>query len=179
MAWVPSTTLLGTVTEFETFSYNIQYYVPGTPADPLAIPPVEAGSDTYYRVDIIPSSEYSTVTVTDGTIGTPIGTIAGYFQYVFNDTLVQKNRDGSTTTLTGDATTGAWAKLDLDNLYEMTSFQADPTRFKTLSYTVRAMDGSTVLDTQTYTIDISDPNWDTGKANLHNAVSTTTARNVG
>lgn len=176
MPWIPTETLLGTLVENQSFGYGIQYYTETVGAgstDPGTGESVPGEvTQTYYPVQIVPG-------VVKPTIGTTIGNpanISGYFQKVFNDTIQYRDNNGNIVTLNGDATTGAWDKLDINAVSEMTSFRPDTNRDITFSYTANALDGNTVIASQVYTIRIFDPSWSGGQANLKNAVNITVAR---
>lgn len=169
MPWIPSAPLLGTVTEYQNFSYSVRYYVPGAAGDASAVPPVAAGPDVYYPVTITATSSKPTVALTTG----DPATIAGFFKFVFNDTIQYKSKSGNIVTLVGDENQGSWDKLNSNDVYHMTSFQPDTTRDMTLTYTAQAKDGNTVIATQSFTIRISDPNWTNGQNALRDALSAT------
>jgi hypothetical protein len=179
MPWVPSATLLGTHGELETFSHSIQYYVPGTTADPTATPPVEAGVDFYYKIRITAlDSNQSTVSCTYPTPLDP-GIISGYYKGIFNDTLTTRAKDGSFTTVTTlGSGAGVFNAVNRDKVYEVISFKADTVRSKTFSYLAEAIDtmvGSPtynqVIISQIYTIKAEDKNWTPGLNNLKELVS--------
>lgn len=176
MPWTPTETLLGTVVENENFSYSIQYYTeetgPSTP-DPVTGEPVPgATTQTYYQVRVVPQTVKPTVTITNG----DPATISGYFQKVFNDVIQYRNYEGSIVTLTGDALTGAWDKLNTNDAFEMTSFRPDTSRDMTLTYNASAYNGETVVASQAFTVRIFDPSWTAGQTNLKNAVAITVAK---
>lgn len=172
MPWTPSTTLLGTVREFENFSYSIQYYeeVPGAvdPISGLAGP----ATQTYYPVSIIPAAVKATITTTNG----DPATIAGFYKYIFFDTVKYRDYNDTIVTLVGDETQGAWEKLDINSTFEMTDFDPDRARDVSFSFTANAMNGSTVLASQVYKVRVYDPNWDNGKNALKAAVAATIAK---
>lgn len=169
MAWEPPISLLGTVTEYENFSYSIQYFAEGAAGDPEAIPPVEAGEDTYYPVTITASSSKPTVILTDG----DPASIAGFYKFVFNDTIEYKSKSGNIVTLVGDENTGAWDKLNYNDVYHMTAFRPDTSRDMSLTYTAVAKDGDTIIATKEYTVRIFDPNWTNGQNALRDALAAT------
>jgi hypothetical protein len=177
--WIPSATLLGTYGELVTFSHSIQFYVPGTVADPTATPPVEAGADIYYRVRITAlDSNQSTVSCTYPTPLDP-GIISGYYKGIFNDILTTRAKDGNFTTITtlGNGG-GVFETINRDKVYEVISFKADTVRSKTFSYLAEAIDTvllsptyNQVVASQTYTIKAEDKNWTPGLNNLKELVS--------
>lgn len=170
MPWTPTDTLLGTVVENQSFNYTVRYYTEEAGAvDPITGLPGPS-TQTYYTVNIVPVTSKSTVTITNGSTAS----IVGYFQRVFNDTIQYVDHNNVVKTLTGDASQGAWDKLNLADVYHMTSFKPDTVRDTTLSYTATAVNGSgATLATQTFTIRIYDPSWDAGKTALRNALNAT------
>jgi len=174
MPWVPSTSLLGTHAELATFSHQVQYYEPGTAADPLAVPPVEATADVYYNVRITPQeSNPNTITFTEGLAAT----ISGYFKQAFNDTLTVKSSDGVITTVStlDEPVGGVFDKINRETLQEVISFKADTTRSRVFTYDTKAykiVNGAEVtMATNQYTILLQDKNWDPGRINLKELVS--------
>lgn len=176
MPWIPTENLLGTLVENQSFGYSIQYYTetigPGStdPGTGESIPG-EVTRD-YYPVQIVPSVTKPTITTTTGNPAN----ISGYFQKVFNDIIQYRDNNGNIITLTGDATTGAWDKLNINDVSQMTSFKPDSNRDITFSYTANALSGNSIIASQVYTIRIFDPSWSGGQANLKNAVTITTTR---
>lgn len=172
MPWTPSTTLLGTVKEFENFSYSIQYYeeVAGE-ADPIS---GLAGPSTitYYPVNVIPESVKATITTSNG----DPATIAGFYKYIFYDVVNYRGYNNNIAELTGDENQGAWEKLNIDVVFEMTDFSPDRVRDRSFSFTANAMNGSTVLASQVFTVRVYDPNWTNGKNALQAAVAATIAK---
>lgn len=179
MAWVPSTTLLGTHAELASFSHSIQYIVE-TAGDPEAIPPTE-GTTTYYDVKITPQQNNpSTVAFAAG----DPATISGYYKGIFNDVLVTRDKEGNFTTVTtltgGDG--GVFDKVDRDKLHEVISFQADTTRSRTFTYLAEAYDPEepeVIVASETYTILAQDLNWTTGMINLKELVSYASSKPKG
>lgn len=173
MPWTPTETLLGTHAELQNFSHSIQYYDEGAAADPLAVPPVEAGAPVYYNVRIIPQ-QFNPNTV-EFTAGNP-GSVSGFYKGIFNDTLTTRNVDGSFNTITtlGEPEGSIWVKVDKTNLKEVISFKADTTRSRTLTYLAEAYNAlapNIIVASQTYTILAQDTNWDPGKLSLKELVS--------
>jgi hypothetical protein len=177
MTWVPELSLLGTVTEFQSFSYSIRYYEesegPGgiDPGTGLATP--GEITRTYYPVTIIPASPKPTITTT---IGDP-ATISGLFQYVYNDVITYRDFNENIVVKSGTATLGTWEQINMAEVYQLVEFVPDSSRFRTFSYTAQAknIDGS-VRATTEYTIDVSDQNWSNGATALRNAIATIKAR---
>ena len=170
MPWTPTTTLLGTVVENQSFNYTERYYTEEAGAiDPITGLPGPS-TNTYYNVNITPTTVKPTVTITNGSTAS----ISGYFQRVFNDTIQYIDHSGNIKTLVGDSSQGSWDKLNLADVYHMTSFKPDTIRDMSLSYTATAVNGSgATLATQTFTIRIYDPSWDAGKTALRNALNAT------
>lgn len=181
MPWTPEETLLGTHAELETFTHSIQYYEEGAAGDPLAVPPVPAGENTYYTVRITPQQINPNSILF--TTGTP-GTVSGFYRGIFNDSLTTRSEAGTITTIT---TLGApeglvFDKVNRVGLSEVISFKADTTRSRTFTYLAEAITivGSTVtvVASNTYTILAQDLNWTPGQLNLKgliaNASSNTT-----
>lgn len=169
MPWSPETTLLGTVKEFESFNYSIQYYTEETGAvDPIT-GEVGASTYTYYPVTITPTIAKTSVSTSTG----DPATITGLFQYCFNDTVVYRGFNNDMNTLVGDETTGAWEKMNDSEVFHITSFTADRTRDTSFSYYAEAKNGSTVVASQTFTIRVYDPNWTNGQNTLRNKLTAT------
>ena len=152
--WTPTLTLLGTVKEFETFSYSITYLS-------------EIGINLPVTI---------TALVPKPSVVISGNSISGYYKFLFNDSITYKNISNTFTTLQGTETTGAWEIFDINDVYQMTSFKPDSTRFRTFSFLAEAKDGSQVVDTRTYTIDVDDKNWTPGLNNLKDAVTATKAK---
>lgn len=176
MPWTPTETLLQTVVENQNFNSSISYYTEET-GEPTTNPTTGettpgATTQTYYEVRVVPSISKSTVTITNGNPAT----IAGYFQKVFNDTIQYRDYNGQIVTLTGDALTGAWDKLNIGQAFEMTSFRPDTSRDISVTYTASAYNNNVVIASQVYTIRIYDPSWTAGQTNLKNAVAATIAK---
>lgn len=176
MPWTPTETLLGTVKELETFSYSIEYYEESEGApDPVT---GEAGAPTitYYPVYVVPQISKTTITVTPEEEPEDPATVAGYYKYIFYDTVKYRGYSNNIVTLIGDETQGAWEKLNLDTAFEMTDFDPDRTRDITFSFTANAVDEGTVIASQQFTVRVYDPNWTNGKNSLKAAVAATIAK---
>jgi hypothetical protein len=176
MAWSPTTTELGPHTELETFSHSITYIVPGTDADPTAIPPIEATAEIRYNVRIVPQeANPSTVSFTAG----DPAIISGYFKRVFNDTIQYKTFNKDIKTAVTDPDNGAWDKVINAEVYETISFKADTTRNIIKNYRAEAYNPlvpATVVASNNYTINIRDLNWTTGQTLLKQLVTLTQSR---
>jgi hypothetical protein len=176
MAWSPETTELGPHAEYETFSHSITYTIPGSAADPLAIPPTEATAEVRYNVRIVPQ-EANPATVSF-TASDP-GIISGYFKRVFNDTIQYKTFNKEIKTVVTDPDNGAWDKVNNAEVYETLSFLADTSRSVIKNYTAQAYDPlvpAVVVASNSYTINIRDLNWTTGQNLLKDLVNLTTSR---
>jgi hypothetical protein len=178
MPWVPEDTLLGTHPELGEFTHEIEYYEPGTEADPLADPPVEGGEDVYYNVRITPQEgNPETIIFTEGIVETSVASIGGYFKQAFNDSLTTKSNDGviSTITTLEEPVGGVFSKVNRDSLTQVISFKADTTRSRLFTYTATAYeiidDEEVVVATNEYTILLQDKNWTPGMMNLKELVS--------
>lgn len=195
MAWTPTTPLLGTVVEFENFSFPLDYTTVGV--DPLT----GLETEVHYPVRITTTSPKDTVVLANSQVtwtAPPGGTglysyvlgtgasVSGFFKYVYNDTVEYMNFDKDIITLAGTETTGTWELFDVNDCYQMLSFKADTTRYRQFSYTAEAYTKSrvggndviNVVSTLNCTIDVSDRNWTPGMTALRNAVATTKARGV-
>lgn len=172
MPWNPTTTLLGTHGELAQFSHNVQYYDEGTPADPLAVPPVAAGDPVYYNVRLIPQeANPNTISFSSGNPGN----ISGYYKGIFNDSLTTRSKSGDFTTITTlGVNAGVFDAVDRLNVYEVISFKADTTRSRTFNYVAEAYDPlhpTVVISSQNYTVKAEDKNWTPGMMNLKELVS--------
>lgn len=178
MPWVPEETLLGTHAELAEFTHEIEYYEPGTEADPLADPPVEGGEDVYYNVRITAQeANPNTIIFIEGVVDSSVASIGGYFKQAFNDSLTTKSTNNviSTITTLEDPVGGVFSKIDRDTLKQVISFKADITRSRLFTYTATAYevvdDEEVVVATNEYTILLQDKNWTTGMMNLKELVS--------
>lgn len=170
MPWTPENTLLGTHGELQNFTHNIQYYEEGAAGDPMAVPPVPAGQDTYYNVRITPQQvNPNTVSFTQGNPGV----ITGFYKGIFNDSLTTRDVNGKITTITtlGAPEGSVFEKVSREGLSEVISFKADTTRSRTFTYLAEALSGQTVIASQVYTILAQDLNWSPGQQNLKELVS--------
>jgi hypothetical protein len=178
--WTPSTTLLGTHIELETFSHSITYIEPAGAGDPLAVPPVDPTTEVRWTVRIIPLEANSPTVIF--TTGDP-GIVSGYFKRVFNDTIQYKTFDKKIVTAVTDPDNGAWDKVVNSEVYEATSFKADTSRNIIKNYRAEAFNNNPlspqylqIIATKDYTINIKDLNWTTGQTLLKQLVTTTQSR---
>lgn len=178
MPWIPTEPLLGTVTEFQNFDYSIQYYeeVVGPGGIDATTGEATPGEVTrvYYPVTITPEIVKPTIS---STTGNP-GHVSGYYQYTFNDVIQYRDNNNNIVTLTGDATQGTWQKLNMDVVYQITSFRPDTSRDRTFNFTAIAKNGDTVVATTDYNIRVFDPSWTSGLNNLRAAIATIRARGL-
>jgi len=173
MPWTPTETLLGTHAELESFTHNIQYYEEGAAGDPLAIPPVPAGENTYYTIRITPQQVNPNTILF--TVGNP-GVISGFYKGIFNDSLSTRNESGTITIITtlGAPEGSVFEKVNRVGLSEVVSFKADTTRSRTFTYLAEAYNPlfpNTIVASQTYTILAQDLNWTPGQLNLKELIS--------
>ena len=179
MPWTPSTTLLGTVREFQQFSHSIRYYeeeVGAAGVDPTtgAATPGEV-TQIYYPVVITQVAPQTTV-ITTQTPADP-ASINGFYKYIFYDTIIYRDFNDKIKTLQGTGDKGTWEQLDMNDCYQMVEFIPDSTRFRTFSFTAEAKNANgTTRATQTFTIDVSDQNWTSGSNALKNVVQAIRAR---
>lgn len=173
MPWSPDTTLLGTVTEFQNFSYSIQYYeetiTPGGVDPVTGLPGEDLVTRIYYPIMVTQTNQKPTVGVTGG----DPAIISGFFRYVFWDTIQYRNFNDQLITLTGTETKGAWEQFyeQINDVYQLSYFDPDGSRDRSFSFTASAYDGLNVISTQTYTIRVYDPSWTSGRNNLVSAVA--------
>ena len=179
MPWSPSTTLLGTVREFEQFSYSIRYYeeeIGAAGVDPVTgeATPGEV-TQVYYPVVISQVAPQTTV-ITTQTANDP-ASINGFYKYIFYDTVIYRDYNENIKTLQGSGDMGTWEQLDMNDCYQMVEFIPDSTRFRTFSFTAEAKNSNgTTRATQTFTINVSDQNWTSGSNALKNVVDAIRAR---
>ena len=195
MAWTPTTPLLGTVVEFENFSFPLDY------TEEAVDPVTGLTEEVHYPVRITTTSPKDTVTLADSQVtwtAPPLGiglysyvivsgaSISGFFKYVYSDIVEYMNFDKDIIRLEGTETVGTWEQFDVNDCYQMLSFKADTTRYRQFTYKAEAYTKSrisgndviNVVSTLNFNIDVSDRNWTPGMTALRNAVATTKARGV-
>ena len=163
MSWVLGE-LPGTVQEFENFSYGIQYYDEGI-VDPVT---GLTGEKVDYTVTITQLSPQATVTTSSGITAT----VAGFYRYIFYDTVIYKNFNNEILTIQGTENLGTWEQIIPAEVYQIIEFIPDATRFRTFNFLAEAKSSTgAVVATTNFIIDVSDRNWDPGKAALQNIVA--------
>lgn len=150
----PTLPLLGTVLEYQNFSFQIYYE-----EEDLLIP----GSTTRYPVTITPN-EVNPVTVSMAN-GDP-ATISGYFYDSFDNSIIYRTPQDTFVTVE------KFEQISRSALSEMVSYDADTTFIKDYTYTVKAMDGNTVKAINIYTIKVQN-DWTSGKNSLQTYVGYT------
>lgn len=173
-----SDALLGTVSEFQNFTYTVRYYEETIGAPVLNLNGTTSPGETirsYYPVIISQENPQSTIT-TSSTASDPC-TISGYFKFVFSDVITYIDFDNNIKTLQGTSNVGTWEMLDMNDCYQFVEFSPDTTRFRQFTYTAVAKntDGTTRA-TSTFLINVSDQNWSSGSTALKNAIDTIRAR---
>lgn len=160
----PTNQNLGTVLEYENFSYQIYYEVSVTTGTPVSQGGTgETTTTTRYPVQIsFDQQNPPTVTKVDG----DPGTISGYFYDSFDNSLQYRTPDDRFVTVE------KFEEIDQSKLSEMIYYLADTRRTIDYTYTVRAMSGNTVIDTTTYTITVQN-DWTNGKNTLQTYVGYT------
>jgi hypothetical protein len=150
----PEDPILGTVLEYQNFSFSIYYE-----EEDLLIP----GNTTRYPVVITPNQTNPTTVVR--TNGDP-GSISGYFYDSFDNSITYRTPQDTFVTV------DKFEQISRSELSEMTSYDADTTRTINYTYTVSAMNGSTVVAINNYTITVQN-DWTSGKNSLQTYVGYT------
>lgn len=161
MAWNPSQNNINNIDDLQilqNFSYPIQYIDSkyGTP-QPVTLTAVTAS--------------FPTITLTNGSTAS----IGGYYQYVFEGSVIQykekPNDMTSVKTITqpGEYTSTIWDLYSESDVYAMTSFKADRTLYHYYSYLATSTDSQQGQVTQTYIVTLTNF-WDKGQAALKAAV---------
>lgn len=146
MAWTPSLIDLGSVNENISISHTITY--------------VDDTTMISYPVTITKDQ------VNPNTIVVSAGTISGYYQDSFENTITYRTPEDTFPVVT------KFEEIDLNKLYQMISYKASTVSSRTFTYTAKAMDGTTVLDTQTYSKTVTN-DWTSGKISLQTYVGYT------
>lgn len=146
MAWVPSSTDLGSVNENVNISHTVTY------TDDMTM--------TSYPVVITADQ------VNPNTITISGDTLSGYYVDSFDNTIKYRTPEGTFPIVS------KFNQIDVDKLYQMISYKASTVLSKTFTYTAKAMDGTTVVATQTYTKTVTN-DWTSGKNSLQYYVGLT------
>lgn len=176
--WDPSASLLGTVSEFQNFTFTIRYYEETIDALTLNLDGTTTPGETtrsYYPVIITQTTPKPTVTTSSTPVDPSI--ISGYFKHVFNDVIMYRDFNKTIKTIHGTEDVGTWEMLDMNDCYQFVEFSPDTTRFRQFAYTATAknIDGTT-KDTTTFYINVSDQNWSSGSTALKNVIDIIRAR---
>lgn len=146
MAWTPSLIDLGSVNENISISHTITY--------------VDDITMISYPVTITKDQVNPNTIVVSG------GTISGYYQDSFENIITYRTPEDTFPIVT------KFEEIDLNKLYQMISYKASTVSSRTFTYTAKAMDGTTVLDTQTYSKTVTN-DWTSGKISLQTYVGYT------
>lgn len=160
----PIERVLGTVLEYENFSYGIYYEVETTSGTS-----VESGgtgvttTTTRYPVQIVFNQENPPTVIK--TNGDPAN-LSGYFYDSFDNSLQYRTPQNTFVV------TDKFEKIDRSALSEMIYYLADTRRTIDYTYTANAMDGDDVIASTTYTITVQN-DWTNGKNTLQTYVGYT------
>jgi hypothetical protein len=183
--WTPVDPILGTVKEFENFSYSISYYKEDTIVNPAT--GVAVDTITHYPVKITAVTPVESVICTNEdptTAATSSATVAGNFNRAFFDVLIYKDFKKNIKTINSNDTQGAWEQFDINDCYQFIEFKPDESRYRQFHYIAEAYSKTivggqeviTVVATQDYVIELDDRNWDSGKVALQNVIDTISSR---
>jgi hypothetical protein len=150
MAWIPSSTDLGSVDENVSFSHSITY----EEIDPILLTTVS------YPVTITANETNPSSILVSG------NTISGYYFDSFDYSITYRTEDGELPVVT------KFSSIPISELHEMVSYKASLVSSKTFSYTAVAKNGSTIIATQVYTKTVTN-NWTSGKNSLQQYVGYT------
>jgi len=145
MTWDPSATDLGTVNENVNISHSITY------TDEMAV---------VYPVVVTANELNSNTIVISG------NTITGYYIDSFNNTIRYRNPDGTFSTV------NKFSEINIEKLYQMISYKASTSLSRVYTYTAKAMNGTIVVATQTYSKTVTN-DWTSGKNSLQYYVGVT------
>lgn len=177
MPWSPDYSL-GTVTEGQSFSYNIQYYeetiIPGAIDPTTGVAGEDTVNRTYYPVTLTQAEPRTTISTSNG----DPATVSGNYVNVYNDTIQYRDFNDSVITLVGNSSQGTWDKFDINSCYQFVSFQADTTRDRTFNISAVAKNGTATISTATFSIRVYDRSWTPGLNKLRNVIATLRSRGV-
>lgn len=169
---------LGTVTEGQSFSYNIQYYeetiIPGVVDPATGVAGEDTVNRTYYPVNLSQVEPRTTVTTSNG----DPATVSGSYINVYNDIIQYRDFNDSVITLVGNSSQGTWDKFDINDCYQFVSFKADTTRDRTFNISAIAKNGSVTISTATFSIRVYDRSWTPGLNRLRSVIATLRSRGV-
>lgn len=151
----PADTTLGTVTENETFSFEIYYEEEALVGVTTTV--------TRYPVNItFDQVNPATVTKLDG----DPASISGFYFDAFDSTLQYRTPQNTF------AIVNKFEEIDRNNLSQMIYYLADKRRTITYTYTANAIDDDNIIATTTYSIVVQN-DWTIGKNNLQTYVGFT------
>lgn len=155
MAWTPSDTDLGTVTENSSFSHTVSY----EETDPETLETI------VYSVSITALEENPDTIIISG------DTLSGYYYDSFNNLITYRTAEGTFPQVT------KFEQIGLGDLYQMISYKASLERTKVFSYRADAydpLDPETIVASETYTKTVQN-DWTQGKNSLQTYVGYTNA----
>lgn len=147
MAFTPSETDLGTVTENVSFSHTITYL---TEEDPI-----EEATVVVVALEDNPSS-----------INVFGNTLSGYYFDSFDNSITYRTPAGTFPVVE------KFEQIDRDNLYQMISYKASTVRTKVFTYRADAIIDDEVVASQVYTKTVQN-DWTNGKNSLQTFVGYT------
>jgi hypothetical protein len=148
MSWTPASTDLGSVNENVNISHSFTYVDPVT----MVSYPVTVSANEVNPPTIVISGN----------------SISGFYIDSFENTITYRTEDGQFPVVE------KFSEIDLNALYEMISYKASTVLTKTFTYTAEAIDGGSVVASQTYTKTVTN-DWTEGKNSLQTFVGLTNA----
>lgn len=154
----PEDSTLGTVLEYQNFSYSIEYEETTIGGEGGA-----GGTTVRYPVQIVFNQQNPpTVVKVDG----DPATISGYFYDSFDNNIQYRTPQDTFVN------TKKFEQIDQTKLSEMVYYLADARRTIDYTYTANAMNGNTVVASKVYTITVQN-DWTNGKNTLQTYVGYT------
>jgi hypothetical protein len=155
----PSDTNLGTVLEFENFSFQIYYETESNEGEENG----EGGVVTRYPVKLL-FNQVNPPTV-NKTEGDP-ASLSGYFYDSFENSIQYRTPQDTFITVE------KFDEVGRNNLSEMIYYLADTRRTVDYTYTANAMDNDEIIASTIYTITVQN-DWTSGKTSLQTYVGYT------
>ena len=153
----PEDSILGTVLEYQNFSYSIEYEETTIGGEG------GTGTTTRYPVNIV-FNQVNPPTVSKSN-GDP-ATISGYFYDSFDNNIRYRTPQDTFVN------TKKFEQIDQTKLSEMVYYLADTRSTIDYTYTANAMNGNTVVASKVYTITVQN-DWTNGKNTLQTYVGYT------